>query len=250
MFPQLEFRSNIFFWSVDSILRYTKGMRKSKDTPTPTETNIESITEPSTRTPKLTKKGQATRARIVAAAAKLMFERGVAGTSVEDVQQEAGVSSSQLYHYFKEKRELVLAVILFQNEQVLGAQEPLLSHLDSMEALQTWRDALVQYQAEIGFQGGCPIGSLGSELADLEPAARKELAAGFMQWELAIRQGLRAIYDRGEMRSDAQPEQLALALLAALQGGLLLAKIRKEASPLETGLDAMLDHIRSFLIET
>jgi len=212
-----------------------------------TETNIESQAVP---VQKLTKKGQATRARIVAAAAKLMYERGVAGTSVEDVQQEAGVSSSQLYHYFKEKRELVLAVILFQNEQVLGSQEPLLSHLDSMEALQSWRDAIIRYQTGLGFQGGCPIGSLGSELADLEPVARKELAAGFMQWELAIRRGLQAIYDRGEMRSDAQPEQLALALLTTLQGGLLLSKVRKEAGPLEAGLDAMLDHIRSYLIET
>lgn len=218
-----------------------------KTTNPPTETNIESQAVP---IQKLTKKGQATRARIVAAAAKLMYERGVAGTSVEDVQQVAGVSSSQLYHYFKEKRELVLAVILFQNEQVLGSQEPLLSHLDSMEALQSWRDAIVRYQTELEFQGGCPIGSLGSELADLEPVARKELAAGFVQWELAIRRGLQAIYDRGEMRSDAQPEQLALALLTALQGGLLLSKVRKEAGPLEAGLDAMLDHIRSYLIET
>lgn len=223
-------------------------MRKINDTEVQTEPNIESNKASPAPTPKLTKKGQATRARIVAAAAKLMHERGVSGTSVEDVQQEAGVSSSQLYHYFKEKRELVLAVILFQNEQVLGAQEPLLSHLDSMEALQSWRDALVQYQTGLGFQGGCPIGSLGSELADLEPAARKELAAGFMQWELAIRQGLQAIYDRGEMRSDAKPEQLALALLAALQGGLLLSKVRKEAGPLEAGLDVMLDHIRSALV--
>ncbi|OZB92460.1 TetR/AcrR family transcriptional regulator [Paenibacillus sp. XY044] len=221
-------------------------MKNLKDTSTQTETK----TALPTHIQKLTKKGQATRARIVAAAAKLMYERGVAGTSVEDVQQEAGVSSSQLYHYFKEKRELVLAVILFQNELVLGSQEPLLSHLDSMEALQSWRDAHVQYQTEQGFQGGCPIGSLGNELADLEPAARKEVAAGFMQWELAIRQGLRAMYDRGEMRSDAQPERLALGLLAALQGGLLLAKVRKEAGPIEAGLDVMLDHIRSFLIET
>ncbi|ANS77345.1 TetR family transcriptional regulator [Paenibacillus yonginensis] len=198
--------------------------------------------------PKLTKKGKETRARIVAAAAKLMFERGVAGTSVEDVQQEAGVSSSQLYHYFKEKRELVLAVILYQNEQVLGSQEPLLSHLDSIEALQAWRDAIVQYQTEQQFLGGCPIGSLGSELADLEPAAREELVAGFLKWELAIRKGLQAMYDRGEMQKHARPERLALAVLSALQGGLLLSKIHKEAGPLEAGLDAMIEHIRSHLI--
>ena len=33
-----------------------------------------------------TRKGQATRDRIVAAAAKLMFEQGVAGTTTEDVR--------------------------------------------------------------------------------------------------------------------------------------------------------------------
>ncbi|MGG3452723.1 TetR/AcrR family transcriptional regulator [Paenibacillus rhizolycopersici] len=197
---------------------------------------------------KLTKKGKETRSRIVAAAAGLMFERGVAGTSVEDVQKEAKVSSSQLYHYFKEKRELVQAVILFQTEQVLGAQEPLLSHLDSMEALQTWRDAVIQLQVDREYQGGCPIGSLASELADMEPAARTALAAGFLQWEQAICQGLRAMHARGEMRADADPDRLALALLTALQGGLLMTQVRKDICALEAVLDAILEHIRSYLV--
>ncbi|MNN45934.1 Transcriptional regulator AcuR [compost metagenome] len=197
---------------------------------------------------KLTKKGKETRSRIVAAAAGLMFERGVAGTSVEDVQKEAKVSSSQLYHYFKEKRELVQAVILFQTEQVLGAQEPLLSHLDSMEALQTWRDAVIQLQVDREYQGGCPIGSLASELADMEPAARTALAAGFLQWEQAISQGLRAMHARGEMRADADPDRLALALLTALQGGLLMTQVRKDICALEAVLDAILEHIRAYLV--
>jgi AcrR family transcriptional regulator len=46
-----------------------------------------------------------------------MFENGVSGTSVGDVQKEAQVSSSQLYHYFKEKRELDKAVIIYQTEK-------------------------------------------------------------------------------------------------------------------------------------
>jgi hypothetical protein len=85
-------------------------------------------------------------------------------------------------------------------------------------------------------------------LSDTEPGARLELADGFMQWELAIRRGLRAMYDRGEMRPDADPDRLALALLAGLQGGLLLTQVRKDTLALEAGLDAMLAHIRSFLV--
>ena len=75
----------------------------------------------------LTPKGRATRDRIVAAAAELMFEQGVAGTSLQDVQQAARVSGSQLYHYFGDKASLVHAVIAWQGETVLGRQWPWLS---------------------------------------------------------------------------------------------------------------------------
>ena len=57
--------------------------------------------------PRLTPKGERTRARIVGAAAGLIYERGVAGTTLEDVRAAAEVSGSQLYHYFADKDELV-----------------------------------------------------------------------------------------------------------------------------------------------
>ena len=72
---------------------------------------------------KLTPKGVATRDRIVAAAAELIADRGVAGTTTEEVRNAAGVSSSQLYHYFKNKMALVRAVIAYQTDAVLGAQD-------------------------------------------------------------------------------------------------------------------------------
>ncbi|WP_188455558.1 TetR/AcrR family transcriptional regulator [Virgibacillus oceani] len=197
---------------------------------------------------RLTKKGEETRSRIVSAAAKLMFEKGVSGTSVGDVQKEAQVSSSQLYHYFKEKRELVKAVIIYQTEKVLSTQESSVIQLDSIEALKTWRDAIVQLQNERQCRGGCPIGSLASELSDIEPDARSELEVGFMQWENFIRIGLRTMQERGELSTNANPDELALALLTTLQGGLLLTQVRKETLPLEVGLDSMLAHISSFII--
>jgi AcrR family transcriptional regulator len=50
-----------------------------------------------------------------------MFERGAAGTSLEDVHAASEVSPSQIYHYFKDKRSLVKAVIAVQVTQVIGA---------------------------------------------------------------------------------------------------------------------------------
>jgi hypothetical protein len=51
------------------------------------------------------------------------------------------------------------------------------------------------------------------------------------------------MHARGELAGE--PEDLALALLTALQGGLLMTRIHREVRPLEVALDAMLDHIAS-----
>ena len=193
----------------------------------------------------LTAKGRATRERIVAAAADLMFEQGVAGTSLQDVQQAARVSGSQMYHYFGDKASLVHAVIAWQGETVLDHQWPWLSRLDSLQGIRAWRDYVVSTMRRRQCQGACHIGSLASELSDLDPAARSDLAAAFGRWITAIRDGLQALQDRGELRADADVPRLALALMAAVEGGLLLAKTQRDVTALEAALDTAIDHIAS-----
>ena len=193
----------------------------------------------------LTDKGRATRDRIVAGAAALMLERGVARTSLDDVKARAGVSSSQLYHYFDDKGALVSAVIEHQTEAVLAGQQPHLARLDSIAALRAWRDVLVGFRRTARCQGGCPIGSLGSELADTDVRARTELADGFRRWESSIRNGLRDMRARGTLARRASPDDLAMAMLAAVQGGILLSQVYRDTTPLEAALDTVIDHIES-----
>jgi TetR/AcrR family transcriptional regulator, transcriptional repressor for nem operon len=194
----------------------------------------------------ITRKGQATRDRIVAAAAVLMHEQGVAGTSTEDVQTAAGVSASQLYHYFADKRSLTRAVIEYWSEAILGFQENLLGRLDDLDALRSWADVIVDVQRANDFRGGCPLGSLASELAENDSAAREELAASYQRWQGAIRDGLTAMKDRGDLIPSTDVDQLATTLLTTLQGGLLLTKTLRDGQPLNTALHTVIDHIGSF----
>jgi TetR/AcrR family transcriptional repressor of nem operon len=195
--------------------------------------------------PRLTRKGQATRNRIVGAAAGLIHEHGVAGTTTEDVQAAAGVSASQLYHYFTDKMSLVRAVIGYLTEVVLDNQQPLLGNLDSIEALRQWRDVLIDLQRQAECKAGCPLGTLAGEITETFPDGRLDLAAGFAKWEDGIRSGLRAMHERGEFRAEADPDRLALAVLAALQGGLLLTQVRRDVAPLQAALDTIIEHIES-----
>src|ERR1044072_1024564 len=69
---------------------------------------------------KLTSKGQATRARILEHAAELIYTKGVHATNNEQLRRAAGMSGSQLNHYFPTKGELVLAVVEWQTELTSG----------------------------------------------------------------------------------------------------------------------------------
>ena len=195
----------------------------------------ESVTAPQ----RLTPKGRATRERIVATAAQLMYAHGVAGTSLGDVQKAAGVSPSQVYHYFQDKESLIRAVIAHRLHAVLATLEG----LDSMEGLRAWRDLVVDTYRQQNCEGGWPLGSLVGELAEPFPGCRADLAGGFDQWETAIRTGLQAMCDRGDLRRKADPGRLATALLAAVEGGTQLAQVRRDPAPLETALDDVLDRI-------
>jgi TetR/AcrR family transcriptional regulator, transcriptional repressor for nem operon len=189
---------------------------------------------------RLTAKGERTRQSILAAASELIFERGVAGTTIEDVQAAAGVGASQLYHYFSSKTALVRAVIKFQEDGVVGAQERALAHLDTLGGLRSWADAVVDVQRQLRCRGGCPIGSLGSQLAETDPETRFDIAASFQRWGDAIRDGLRSMQASGSLSATASPDDLAVALLAALQGGFLLGQVQRSTRPLRIALDAML----------
>ncbi len=195
---------------------------------------------------RLTAKGKATRQRIISAASEEFSERGVTASSNDDILAAAGASHSQQYHYFTDRDDLVAAVIADRVEQVLSHQKSLLADLDSIEGLRLWRDAVVALQEERECRDGCLIGSLVGELSDRDPRSRQAFAAAFERWHEAIRDGLERMRELGEISTAADPDSLALAIRAVLEGGLLLTQITRSTSRLEQGLDSIIDLIASY----
>ena len=93
--------------------------------------------------------------------------------------------------------------------------------------------------------GGCPLGSLASDLSESDPVARVQLENAFARWEELIRDGLVRMQKRGELAESADPGDLAVAMLAAVQGGLLLSQVRRDPAPLRTAVDTMIAHLHS-----
>jgi TetR/AcrR family transcriptional repressor of nem operon len=152
--------------------------------------------------PRLTAKGERVRARIVEAAATLIHERGVVATTLDDVKAAAGVSGSQLYHFFPDKSELLHAVIGYQADTIVNAQRQVL--LSGRDGLEAWRTLLVS-GVEHAPEGGCPLGALGGQLAETDPEARALIAAAFEQWSTALGEGLRLLNARPAHKEKSVP---------------------------------------------
>ena len=197
-------------------------------------------------TARLTARGAVTKARIVAEAASLVRERGVAGTSLDAVMTASATSRSQLYHYFVDKDALISEVIKTQLGRVIAEQEPRLREVSSWDGLQRWCDHLVATTRATQGVGGCPLGSLVGELADRSESARHELARSFTHWQSYLSNGFAIMRDNGELVPEADVEELALTMMSALQGGLLMAQTMRSARPLELALNMALGHIAGY----
>jgi len=192
-----------------------------------------------------TGRGRASRERIVESAAELFAERGVAGTSLDDVLAAAGAGKSQLYHYFSGRDELVAAAVGLRCTQVLAGLTQALGSVASMAGLAQALAGFVAGFEQMGLPG-CPIGSLAAEVAERNDDARRQAAAGFDAWERLFADALERMRQRGELRADASPAVLATALLASIEGGMVLSQTRKDPAPLHVAVEAGLAHVRTY----
>jgi AcrR family transcriptional regulator len=197
----------------------------------------------------LTARGAATRDRIVAAAADLMYAKGVHATTLDDVRAATGTSKSQLYRHFPDKDALVHAVIALRGQQVLERETQRLGRLNSFSGLLRWRNALVQVNSLQNGAYGCALGSMASELADQDEQARASLAELFRAWEGLLAAGFRRMQAKRSLSPDADPDLLAVGLMAALQGGYLLASTARDVRPMEIALDLALAQVKTYLTE-
>lgn len=190
------------------------------------------------RTEPTTAKGWATAQRVLDAACELFARRGIRATTLDQVGAASRTGRGQFYRYFAGKPDLVAAVVAQQVERVLDAQQPLLGTMSTAADVRAWCDAAAQ-QYTVDDLIRCPLGSLVHELAEQDGAARAALAEGFGRWRAELAAGLHRVKQRGELAAGVDPDAVAAALLAAYEGGVLLANTAHDSAQLRIVLDAV-----------
>ncbi len=192
----------------------------------------------------ITDRGRQSKARIVSAAARLMYQRGVTATSLDDILAASGTGKSQFYHYFTDKDALIEEVLVHQLEGILEDQSHV--ELDSWNGIVSWFETMIKLHGIHRHWQGCPLGSIAAQAVAQGEPLRLSAAKAFARWESALADALEAMRGRGELDSRADPSALAETVIAIVEGGYLLSSIKHDDRPMRGALQAGLDYLKSY----
>ena len=192
-----------------------------------------------------TAKGDETRRQILAVAADLFHKQGVAATSPDQIIEASGTGKGQFYHYFKSKEGLVHEVLQHHLQAIAAGTAGLSYEIESWQDLERWFAAHLELQKSFGMTRGCPFGTIGNEVTENDELIRQDLNRIFelMHHRLAvffIREQAQGRLDR-----NADAEGLADFCIAAVQGAMLMGKLKRRSEPVETTIREALAHLAS-----
>ena len=183
------------------------------------------------------RQGEETRTRIIEAAADLFHRDGIHAVSVDDVLAASGTGKSQMYHYFRSKDDLVLAVAERLRDGARGS--PLAEPINSWDGVEAWLRVHITAMAGCDFARGCPVGTLAYARPEDHEALRGLIAATY-----DIQRGpLIAFFKSRLARIDNPPwdaDGLATLCLATIQGSMILARNDGDARAMEQSIDGLM----------
>ena len=178
-----------------------------------------------------------TREILLGSGGALFLERGFTGTGLQDILQHAGVPKGSFYHHFGSKEDFGLELIeraadagMRQLDADLADES--LPHLERLR--RHFEGAAAHLAGEGCCRGGCLIGSLGHELANVSEPVRERVEAIFRRWQGRIEGCLRRAQAAGELGGDRDPAELAEYCLLAWEGAVQQMRIRRSEQPVRT----------------
>ena len=167
------------------------------------------------------------RDRMIQSAALLFRENGYSGTGFRDVIEHSGAPRGSIYHHFPGGKEQLAAETLEWASAVIERRiARAAQHGDPIVALGVFVDSWREVLEDSNFRAGCPVVAVAAE-ADAGSTATDAAAAAFTRWQDLI---ARTLLDAGVSRTDAR--RLATTVVAAIEGAILLCRVRRDIRPM------------------
>lgn len=176
---------------------------------------------------------------MIQSAALLFREHGYSGTGFRDVIEHSGAPRGSIYHHFPGgKEQLAAETVTWAASVIERRMERATRSGDPVAALDQFVDSWREVLEGSDFRAGCPVVAVAAE-ADAGSAAIAAAAAAFGRWEDLIADALLAA---GVGRPESR--RLATLVVAAIEGAILLARVRRSTRPLRDVHRALTTTIR------
>jgi TetR/AcrR family transcriptional repressor of nem operon len=185
-------------------------------------------------------RGRQTRAELIQGMRDAIQEKGVARSSINDVLEATGIKKGSLYFHFADKDELALAALQQAGEDFLDFVTESLKGATPRERLETFLEKAVSHHRQSGFVGGCIFGNTTLEMADADPRYSAVLERVFDDWVGKLAEVIAAGQEAGEIRGDIDPAALGRHAVAAIEGGIMQARLQKSEQPLRASLETLM----------
>ena len=201
---------------------------------------------PETAGPDSLRKGARTRQRIVRAAAALFNTRGFAGTSVSDVSAATGLEKGGVYNHFSSKDAVALAAFDYAAALVRERlQAAMCARPEGTAQLHAMFDVYRQLSEAPFVTGGCPILNTAVEADDTHPALAARARGAMDAWLHMVAGALQAWIATGQLRPEIEISAAADTIVAALEGGILLARLYRQPARMRAVIDQMSAYVHS-----
>ncbi len=182
-------------------------------------------------------RGLNTRQRMVDTAQRLFHQQGIHATTIDQILAESNTGKSQFYHYFKNKEGLIHAVLTTFYSRLKTQNHVVSKRIESWMDLKQWFSFFIEYQRSIAFTKGCPVGTIGSDLTQDQELLRQDVRLIFEYTKGILADFFSLMIGRGELPAETNPNELADFCFTIMQGGLLVAKIKRESAPFENAVE-------------
>ena len=194
-------------------------------------------------------RGAETRMRIIRTAADLFHKQGARATSPDEIIEASRTGKGQFYHYFRSKEGLVHEVLQNYLEEIKTGTARINYEINSWNDLKDWFTAQVELQKNYEMTRGCPFGTLGHEVTANDELVRQDLSLIFE----VVKHRLAAFFvkekAKGRLARRAKPEEMADFCIAAMQGAMLMGKIKRSSQTVEATVNEALAHVKSQFVK-
>jgi TetR/AcrR family transcriptional repressor of nem operon len=193
-------------------------------------------------------RGAETRLRVIRTAADLFHQKGARATSPDEIIEASRTGKGQFYHYFGSKEGLIHEVLQTYLEEIKTGTARMSYTIRSWHDLERWFLAQVELQKNFEMTRGCPFGTLGNEVTQTDELIRQDVSMIFE----VVKNKLAAFFlqqkAKGKLSKHANPEDMADFCIAAIQGGMLMGKIKRSSQTVETTVQQSMAHLKSYLV--